>query len=447
MSHRWLGQLGLDRPARRAWALYDLAISGFNSVIVTAVFPVYFATVAAKGLDPAVATARFGLVTTAALAFTAFLSPVLGVIADALAWKKRLLAATMAIGVAAVATMTLVGPGDWKLAALCFAMANIGANASFSLYDSLLPHLASREEMDRLSTAGYAVGYLGSAVLLGLILTMIQHPVRFHLADAGVATRVGFGLVASWWAVFALPLFRRVPEPPADPQLASAGPGVRSVVRQLRATILALRRFPQAFLLLAAFLIYNDGIGTIIRMAGIYGAELGIPQASLIGSILLVQVVGVPAAFGMGMLSGRVGTKRMILIGLGLYGVISVLGYRMRTAHDFLMLALLVGLVQGGTQALSRSLFASLIPRARSGEFFGLFAVFEKFAGILGPLVFSVVVQASGSSRNAILAVIAFFVVGGALLGRVRVAEGQAAAHAADAEDARRAAAAAEAAA
>ncbi len=434
---RFLGQLGLDNPARRAWALYDLAISGFNSVIITAVFPVYFATVAAKGLEPAVATARFGFVTTAALAFTAFLSPVLGVIADALAWKKRLLAATMSIGVAAVAAMTLVGSGAWKLAALCFALANIGANASFSLYDSLLPHLASREEMDRLSTAGYAVGYLGSAVLLGLILTMIQHPARFQLADAEVATRLGFGLVAAWWAVFALPLFRRVPEPVADSRLADAGQGIRAVSEQVTATVVALRQFPQAFLLLVAFLIYNDGIGTIIRMAGIYGAELGIPQASLIGSILLVQVVGVPAAFAMGALASRVGTKRMIMIGLGLYGTISILGYRMRTAHDFLLLALLVGLVQGGTQALSRSLFASLIPRARSGEFFGLFAVFEKFAGIVGPLVFSLVVQASGSSRNAILAIIAFFVVGGALLSRVRVTDGQASARAADAAAAR----------
>src|SRR5262249_4649885 len=153
-------------------------------------------TVAAKQLDPPVATARFALATTAALTFTAFLSPVLGVIADALAWKKRLLAVTMSIGVAAVAAMTLVGSGDWKLAALCFALANVGANASFSLYDSLLPHLASRNEMDRLSTAGYAVGYLGSAVLLSLILTMIQHPAWFRLSDAGVASRVGFALVA-----------------------------------------------------------------------------------------------------------------------------------------------------------------------------------------------------------------------------------------------------------
>jgi UMF1 family MFS transporter len=203
---------------------------------------------------------------------------------------------------------------------------------------------------------------------------------------------------------------------------------VRLVFSRLGATLRALRTYRHAFVFLIAFLIYNDGISTIIRMAGIYGTEIGIGQGALIGSILLVQFIGIPFAFLFGMLADVIGAKRSILIGLVIYGVISLLGFYMKTALHFLILACLVGIVQGGTQALSRSLFASMIPRTRAAEFFGFFSVFEKFAGILGPLVFALTVAVTGSSRNAILSVIVFFIVGAALLTRVDVAAGRSAA-------------------
>jgi len=177
--------------------------------------------------------------------------------------------------------------------------------------------------------------------------------------------------------------------------------------------------------MLLAFLIYNDGIGTIIRMATAYGTEIGIDEGALIQAIVLVQFVGIPFAFLFGMLAGRIGAKRCVFIGLAVYTGISILGYRMEDAGDFMLLAVLVGMVQGGTQALSRSLFASMIPRHKSGEFFGFWGVFEKFAGIMGPLIFTAAIALTGSSRNAILSVIAFFVVGGVLLLFVDVEEGQ----------------------
>ena len=225
--------------------------------------------------------------------------------------------------------------------------------------------------------------------------------------------------MAVWWLVFSIPLFLRVSEPPAVGDRTLGKLPIRAAFRQLMATGRALRRYRQAFLMLLAFLIYNDGIGTIIRMAGIYGTQRKFNDGVIIAAIMLVQFVGIPCAFLFGMLADRIGAKRSITLGLLVYAAICVLGYFMKTETHYVILAILVGAVQGGTQALSRSLFASLIPRAKSGEFFGFFAVAEKFAGILGPLFFT-----GGSSQVAILALIVFFAVGGLLLSFVNVEEG-----------------------
>ncbi|HET6921629.1 MAG TPA: MFS transporter, partial [Anaeromyxobacteraceae bacterium] len=244
--------------------------------------------------------------------------------------------------------------------------------------------------------------------------------------------RLVFLSVAAWWLLFSLPLLRRVPEPAVPPR-PPGGPGAaRLALRRLAGTFRALRAHRPALLMLAAFLVYNDGIGTIIRMATIYGTEIGIGQGSLVGAILLVQFVGIPCAFAFGALAGRIGPKLAILLGLGVYTAAAALGYFMRTAAHFYLLAILVGLVQGGTQALSRSLFASLVPRQQSGEFFGFFAVSEKVAGILGPLVFAAAISAGGSSRVAVLSVIGFFAAGALLLSLVDVAGGQRAARGAE---------------
>jgi UMF1 family MFS transporter len=252
----------------------------------------------------------------------------------------------------------------------------------------------------------------------------------FGLRDAGVASRLSFLSVAVWWVAFSIPLFRRVSEPAVTPDAAALAAGnlVRASFVQLADTLREFRRYRQASLMLLAFLIYNDGIGTIIRMAGIYGTELNLPQSALIGAIVMVQFVGIPFALLFGRLAGRIGAKQAIFLSLVIYICISIIGYTMTAAWQFYLLAFLVGTVQGGSQALSRSLFATMIPRHKSSEFFGFFAVFEKFAGIFGPAVFAVTVSLTGSSRNAILSVIGFFVVGALLLARVDVEEGQRAA-------------------
>lgn len=440
-----LEKFGLHRPELRAWAMYDWANSAFITVVITAIFPIYYSKIVSAGLSEPESTFRFGIATTAALAISAVLSPVLGAAADYKPIKKRLLAFFLAVAISAVLGLFFVREGDWLIALLLFGIANIGANGSFVFYDSLLPHIASEEEMDRVSTAGYALGYVGGGLLLALNLGWILYPGWFGLPDgdgldpdeATFATRLSFLSVGVWWLVFSIPLFLRVPEPrsrvaPAERQGESA---VRAGLRRLLRTFRELRRFRHAFLMLMAFLIYNDGIGTIIRMAALYGASLGIGQDALIGAILITQFVGIPFAFLFGRIAGWIGTKPTIFIGLATYVGISTFGYFMKTPVHFFILAILVGMVQGGTQALSRSLFASLIPRHKAGEFFGFFAVVERFAGIAGPLLFAGVVGLTGSLRNAILAVIAFFVVGGLLLYLVDVSEGRKIARAAEAEE------------
>jgi UMF1 family MFS transporter len=432
MLTRLLVRLGLRTREQRAWASYDWANSAFQSTIITAVFPVYFSSVAAADLPPAVATERFATATTLALAIVAIISPVLGAYADFAGAKKRLLALFLGLGVLATAMMVQIGRGDWFFAAVLFVLANIGVSGSFVFYDSLLPHVAREDEMDRVSSAGYAIGYLGGGILLAINLAWILQPGWFGLADAGVASRLSFLSVAVWWLVFAIPLLRHVPEPAVT---SARQPGVNPVVqsfRQLAGTLRELRQYRQAFLMLVAFLIYNDGIGTIIRMAGPYGQEIGLPQESLILAFVMVQFVGIPFAFAFGRLADRIGAKPSIFIALVVYVLISLVGYFMTTVWQFFLLSFMVATVQGGSQALSRSLFATMIPKRKSSEFFGFFGVFEKFAGIIGPALFAATVRATGTSRNAILSVIAFFVVGAVLLWMVDVPAGQKAARQAD---------------
>ena len=422
-------RLGLGRPELRAWAMYDWAQSAFVVICISGVFPPYFVKVACKGLPEAAATVRLGYGTAIALAVIALMSPMLGAIADRAPIKKRFITFFTALGVLATLGLATFGEGDWLLALFFFGLGNIGANGAFVFVDSLLPHIARPGELDRVSSAGYALGYVGGGLLLIVSGVLIAKPGLFGLPDAGAAVRVAFVITAVWWAVFAIPLLRRVPEPHiARVDRLRGGAAIKAGFVEVAHTWRALREFPQAARLLIAFLIYNDGIGTIYRMAAAFGTEVHLGTGELIAALILVQFIGIPATFAFGAFAGRIGTRRAILVGVSLFGVVSVLAYRMQTATDFFLLAGLVGLVQGGTQALSRSLFASMVPRHKSSEFFGVFGVFEKFAGIFGPLIFSLVTSAFGSSRPAILSIIGFFAVGGLLLLRVNVAEGQRAA-------------------
>ncbi len=417
------GTAGPDERAYRrvinAWSMYDWANSGFATTILAAVLPVYYSQVAGANLPGNLATVYWGYTAAAALLVAALLAPVLGAIADFSGAKKRFLLLFTALGILFTAALYFVKTGDWLLASLIFIVSHIGFSGADNFYNSLLPHVARPEDMDRVSARGYALGYLGGGLLLGINVAMIQ-----WMADGGLAARLSFVSVAIWWAIFTLPLIRHVPEPPPVGSHQQPISPFTAGFRRLGDTFHELRRYRQLLFFLIAFWIYNDGIGTIIKLAAIYGAEIGIAESHLIGALLVTQFVGIPFALAFGWLAGHLGAKRSLYLGLAVYTLISVAGYFVTTALHFWILALLVGTVQGGTQALSRSLFGIMTPRAKAAEFFGFYGMSSKFAGIVGPLIFALVGQLTGSSRLSIISLVIFFITGGLLLRLVDEREG-----------------------
>lgn len=632
----------------RAWTLYDWANSAFATTILAAVLPIYYSQVAGRTLaSPAIATAYWSRGLSIGILIVAIISPVLGTISDIMRGKKRFLAVFAGLGILSTGLLVLVETGDWMLASILFILGRIGFSGANVFYDALLPHVAREEDQDRVSTRGYAMGYLGGGILLALNVVMIQY------LPGTWGARLSFLSVALWWAIFSIPIFLRVPEPPAATKKLEQGENVISAsFSRLWETLKDISQYRELFKYLLAFILYVDGIGTIIGVAAIYGAELGFDSVSLILALLLVQFVGIPfslifgrlpsaqekrrpfylafvvfnmvalplvgilgskmlpsetigslpmpyedtaSAVGQGtytaddvhlsyagswesreigpeILGGEEGqiyrfteevdasytlafngqnvnivfstgpdygiyaveldgevlvdqesgepvlidgyfftdrfvvtetievespgehvlrvintggknpesqgtvmsitkievwppgresnlllilgmilvlelvllglawllgkllfsglaekmdTKNSILLSLLVYSLIAIWGYFLESVIEFWFLAMMVAVVQGGSQALSRSLFASMSPATKSGEFFGLFGIMEKFSTILGPLVFAFAATTFGSSRPAILTLIAFFVIGGYLLTRVNVAEGR----------------------
>lgn len=427
MAEGRLARIGLGTPALRAWAAYDAGNSAFATTIMAAFLPVYYSTVVAADLGETLATSYWGYTTAIALALIAVASPVLGAIADFMGAKKRFLAAFMSLGITFTACLWFIGAGEWVLASAIFIVANIGFAGANVFYEALLPSLASGPEIDRVSTAGYAIGYLGGGVLLALNAAWYISPETFGFSGGDQAVRASFVSAAVWWGLFSIPLFRHVGEPPArtvEGESAGGNP-IRAGFGRVAATLREIRQHPDLFFFLLAFLVYNDGVGTIIKMATIYGAEVGIGTPHLIGALILVQFVGVPFTFGFGALASRLSAKAGIYLCLAGYSSIAVLGFFMDAAWQFWALAVGVASVQGGIQGLSRSVYASMIPEGRETEFFGFYSVSSKFAGIAGPLVFALVGQSTGTSRWGILSLVVFFLLGAALLARVDVDAGR----------------------
>ncbi len=429
-----MARVGLVTPEQRAWAWYDWANSAFFTTVVTAVFPGFYASYAASGMAPAAATARFALVTTVSMATIAISAPVLGALADYIGAKKKLLAVFIAIGVTACGSMVFIGEGDVGFASILFFIANLGVSGSIVFYDSLLPHVAKAEETDRVSAAGYAMGYIGGGLLLLINLAWILQPAMFGFSGTVPAIKASFFSVAVWWAVFSLPIFRGVSEP--HPRAAryggqaqsqsgeESGTAIVAAFARLATTFHEVRKYRNAFLFFIAMLLYQDGIQTIIRMAGVYGAEVGVEQTSQIAAFVMVQFLGIPFSFLFGSLGVRIGTKRAIFIAISVYALATMLAYFMTTVTHFFILAAMIATVQGGAQALSRALFSRMVPADRTSEFFGFFAVAERFATVLGPLVFTLSVTMTGSSKAAILAILGFFVAGAWVLSMVDEEEG-----------------------
>jgi UMF1 family MFS transporter len=282
--------------------------------------------------------------------------------------------------------------------------------------------------MHVVSARGFAWGYLGGGLLLAVHLALIAMPHRFGLANAADATRVAFASVAGWWFAFSLPLFRNVPEPEAERTGVPLRALPAAVLRQLGGTLAGLKSQPDLLRFLVAFWLYSDGIGTIIKMATIYGVEVGLKDQDLMGALLMVQLLAAPASIAFGRIARPLGPRGTVLLGIAGYAGISVFAYFLERPWQFWVLAALVALFQGGTQAISRSMFASLVPRERTGEMFGFYSVSEKLAGVVGPILFAVVTQATHGGKLATLTLLPLFIGGAWLLSTVDLERGRKAA-------------------
>jgi UMF1 family MFS transporter len=402
--------------AQRAWCFYDWANSAFSTSIVAAILPVYFASVATRDMPAHGATALWGYASALAMVLAAFAGPLIGVAADRAGRRKPALFACVLTGAIATALLAFVPSGDWRPLLLLFGVAFIAFASGNVVYDALLPAVARHDEIHRVSSRGFAYGYLGGGLLLAVHLALLLAPRRFGLSDSDAAVRVAFASVAAWWLGFSIPLFRGVPEPRPIGSGSAARHGPLDTFRQIARTLSGLPRRPELFRFLLAFWLYSDGIGTVVKMATVYGSEVGIGRTDLIGALLMVQIVAAPASLVFGRLAAPLGPQRAVALGLLGYVGITALGYFMSSPLHFWALAFLVALFQGGTQALSRSMFASLVPARQLGEMFGFYSVSEKLAGVVGPLLFAAVAQMSGAGRFAVLTLLPFFLGGAWLL-------------------------------
>lgn len=411
----------------RAWTMYDWANSAFATTIMAAVLPIYYASLGAANDAPALMTSRWGFTTAIAALIAAVISPILGAVADFRGAKKKFLTIFMVIGVVSTALLFLPNkPGDWLLASVIFIFANIGFAGSLVYYDALLPHVARADEIDQVSSRGYMMGYIGGGLLLAVNLVMIMFlPEIFPSLGVGLMTRLSFVTVALWWAIFSIPVLTRVKEPVRRIEASEEGMNpIKVSFQRLARTFAEIKKYRDLAMGLLAFWVYANGIGTIITMATIYGTELGFGQTTLIGTLLMVQFLAAPFAFFFGWLSRKIGTKKGIYITLVVYTLIAIAGYFLYQEWQFWLLGAAVATVQGGSQALSRSLIGKMMPKSKSAEFYGFFSVFEKFASILGPAIFGVISAIMGESRLSIASLVIFFAVGIFILSRVNVERG-----------------------
>ncbi|NLG26716.1 MAG: MFS transporter, partial [Chloroflexi bacterium] len=350
-----------------AWCMYDWANSAFATTIMAVVLPTYFSSVAGSTLPSKVmATSYWGYANSISMILVAVAAPILGALADHSGKKKLLLSRFAGVGILATALLFFVSTGDWLLAMILYIIGHVGFSGSTIFSDALLPHIATRDDVDQVSSKGWALGYIGGGLLLLINLAWILKPAWFGIPNTEMASRLSFLSVAIWWAVFSIPIFRRVPEPPAVLEQGESQGVLRGTFQRLGNTFREISKFKELFKFLVAFWLYNDGIGTIITMAAIYGAELGIGQTTLIGVILMVQFVAAPFSILFGWLSKRIGNKSTILIGLGIYTVVAAYGYFVSGTLEFWILGFVVAMAQGGSQALSRSLYASMSPKTKS---------------------------------------------------------------------------------
>ena len=393
-----------------SWALYDWANSAYATTIMAGFFPIFFKEYWANPNNPNESTFYLGMANSIYAIVVAAIAPFLGAIADQGSKKKKFLIFFAFLGSIMTGGLCIVNQGYWQMAVL--------------FYDSLLPDITTEKNVDSVSSLGYGLGYLGGGLLFLLNVIMYLKPHLFGIPDGATAIRISFLSVAIWWIVFTIPLILFVSEA-NDDKSVYMGKAITMGWKQLIDTFKEIRKMRVVGLFLLGYFFYIDGVDTIVKMAVDYGMSLNFPNESLIIALLIVQFIAFPAALIYGWLAEKIGAKAGIMIGIIGYSIITFLGYFMTKVVHFYFLAVLIGLFQGGIQALSRSLYTRIIPPSKSAEFFGFYNMFGKFAAIIGPALVGTVTILYGNARVGILSILSLFILGAYFLSKVDVEEGK----------------------
>ncbi len=412
-----------------AWAFYDWANSAFAASVMAAFFPVFFREYWNVDSDASQSTFRLGIANSLSSLVVVLLAPILGAIADQGGKRRQFLFTFAFLGILMTGCLYMVERGDWMLAMLVYVLATVGFSASNTFYDSLLVDITTADNVDFVSALGYSLGYLGGGLLFAFNIYMVVSPETFNLPDSTTAVRYAFLSVALWWALFSIPTLLFVKEQPRT-TYARGWRAVTAGYHQLAQTVRQVRQLRPTLLFLVAYWLYIDGVDTIVRMAVDYGLALGFASNSLLMALGITQFVGFPSAIAFGKIGARFGARTGIYIGLGVYTAVTLWGYFMQDVWEFYVLAVAIGLVQGGVQALSRSFYSRIIPKNKAAEFFGFYNMLGKFAAVIGPALMGWVGVLTGTPRASILSLILLFAAGGFLLSRVDVDAAQRAAQA-----------------
>ena len=398
-----------------SWALNDWANSAFATTVMAGFFPVFFKKYWCAGVDVSQSTFQLGAANSIATIIVALISPILGAIADKGSSRKKFLFLFTYLGIVMTMALFSVSQGDWVTAVIFYIAAAVGFSGSLTFYDSLLIGITPPEKRDYVSSLGYAYGYLGGGLLFALNVAMTLKPEFFGLADASQAVRVSFITVGIWWSLFSIPVFLFVKEPETGTKQKYLHI-VSDAFKSLASTLREIKKYRVAFLFLIAYWFYIDGVDTIIHMAVDYGMSIGFDSNSLIVALLITQFVGFPSAIAIGKISEKIGTKISIFICILVYIFVCVWGSLMNQVNEFYVLAVTVGLVQGGIQSLSRSMFSRIIPQTNASQFFGFYNMLGKFAVVIGPLLMGSVSVITKNPRYSVLSVIILFMIGGIIL-------------------------------
>ena len=399
-----------------SWALYDWANSAFATTVMAGFFPIFYKSYWASDLSNLESTAMVGYANSLSGLIVVLLAPILGAYADIGTKRKKLLLLFASLGILCTASFYFIPQGEWMLAAVLYAIAAVGFSGGNVFYDSLIVSVSDNENRNRVSALGYSLGYLGGGLLFLINVIMFLNPQLFGIESQSNAVLLSFFMVAVWWAFFSIPLLRNVKEEDSERENPRFIQALKQSFNEVYQTLSEVRKYKNVAIFLLAYWFYMDGIDTIVRMATAYGTDIGLDAASMITALILTQFVGFPSTLIFGYFADRLGFKKILTIGILVYILISIFASRITTAAEFYAMAIVVGLVMGGVQAVSRAYFSSIIPKDKEAQFFGFYNLVGKSAVVAGPALLAWISMIFNTPRAGILGLLVLFIPGLILL-------------------------------